>query len=92
MAKLTHVQQVTRKDPKKVETGKRLAEWNYRKEEENAQMTKTQSESKLTYYGTGAVVAIGALDVHGYYVYQCKTPMKTPVHQPKETPDKFSMD
>ena len=43
-------QQVTMKDPKKVEAGKILAEYNCRKREQLA---------KLTYYGAGAVVDIG---------------------------------
>ena len=96
------IQQVTTKDPKEVEQGKRLAEHNRRKREELARMKaqKRESESKLTYYGAGAVVAIGVLGVISYYVYKSKTPKETPVnqqkeapvHQPKETPDKFSMD
>ena len=93
MEEQTELQQVTIKDPKKVEERKRLAEYNCRKIEENAQMAKVQSEPKLTYYNTGAVVAIGALGILGYYVYQLKTPKetqlhqtnRTPVHQPKET-------
>ena len=58
MAEQTHVQQVTTKDPKKVEQGKRLADHNPRKREERTQLAKAQSESKLTYYGAGAIVAI----------------------------------
>ena len=97
MTKQTHIQQVTTKDPKKVEAGKRLAEWNRRKREENA---KAQSESNIT-YGARAVVAIGVLGVIDYYVYQSKTPKENPVNQPKETPvqrpketpaNKFNLD
>ena len=55
MAEQTQLQQVTVKDPKKVEEDKRVAECNRRKKEENAQPTKAQSESKLSqYYGDGA--------------------------------------
>ena len=62
MAEQTQVQQQgTMKGPKKFEAGKILAEWNRRKREEPAQSTKAQSEPKLTHYGTGAVVVIGAL-------------------------------
>ena len=43
---------------------------------------KNERESKITYYGAGAVVAIGVLGVIGYYVYKSKTP----VHQSKESP------
>ena len=74
------VQQVTMTDPKKVEAGKRLAEYNCRKREKHERLAKAQSESNITYYGAGAVIAIGVLGVIGYYVYQSKTP----VHQPKE--------
>ena len=40
MAEQTQLQQSTTKDPKKVEVGKRLVEWNRRKREEHAQLTK----------------------------------------------------
>ena len=59
----------------KVAAGKRLAEHNHRKREELAQVTKAQkseSEPKLTfgqYYSSGAIMAVGALGVLGYYVY-----------------------
>ena len=86
MAEQTQIQQVTMKDPKKVEAGKRLAEHNCRKREEHAQLAKAQNESFITYYGVGAVVAIGVLGTIGYYFYQSKTPKETPVYQPKETP------
>ena len=79
-------QQVTTKDPKKVKAGKRLAEHSCRKREEHAQLVKAQSESNITYYGIGAVVATGVLGVISYYVYQSKTPKETPVHQTNETP------
>ena len=101
MTEQNQVQQVTMKDPKKVKHGERLAEWNHRKREENVQLAKAQSESNITYYGTGTIVAIGVLGVISYYVYQSKTPKETPVHQPKETPvqwpreapaNKFDMD
>ena len=80
-------QQVTTKDLKKVEAGKRLAEYSHREREE-------RPEPKLTYYGAGAVVATGALGVLGYYVYQSKrTPNETMVNRPKETPaHKFEME
>ena len=71
MVEQTQVQQVTMKDPEKVEARKRLAElWRRKIEEERAQLAKAQSEPKLTYYGAEAVVAIGMLGVLGYYVYQ----------------------
>ena len=66
--------QVTTKDPKKVEVGKRLAEYNHRKREE---LKAQKSEVKLmldssTCYGIGAVLALGVIGDFGYYVYQAK--------------------
>ena len=60
---------------------------------------KSESKTKITYYGAGAIVAIGVLDVIGYYVYKSKTPEENPVNQtketlvqhPTETLDKFNM-
>ena len=42
---------------------------------------KNENETKLTYYGSGALVAIGVSGIVGYYAYQSKTS----VNQPKET-------
>ena len=50
MAKQTQILQVTTKNLKKIEAGKRLAEYNCMKREERTQLAKAQSESKLTYY------------------------------------------
>ena len=72
MAEETQLQQVMTKDLKKVEVGKRLAEYNQRKREELANDQKIESEPKLTssqYYGTGAIMAVGVLGVLGYYIY-----------------------
>ena len=82
------VQQVTTKDLKKVEVRIRLAEHNHRTREEleRVKATKSESETKLIYYGAGAVVPTGVLGVISYYVYQSKTPKEVPVNQPKETP------
>ena len=86
MSEQTQVQQVTMKGLKKVEGGKRLAEWNGRKRQERAQLAKVQNEPNLTYHGAGAIIAIGALGIFGYYIYKSKkTPKETPVHQTNET-------
>ena len=64
------VKQVMTKDPKKVEVSKRLAEYNCRKREELSKAQK--SEPKLTSsqnYGTGAIIAIGAVGILGYCIY-----------------------
>ena len=85
MAKQTQIKQVTMKDPKEVEVGKRFAEQNHGKREEHAQLVKAQSDTNTTYYGVGAVVAGRVLGIIGYYFYQSKTPKEIPVPQPKET-------
>ena len=46
MAEQTQVQQVTTKDPKKVDVGKRMAEVTHRKREELAQMKTQKSDFK----------------------------------------------
>ena len=57
------VQQVTTKNPKKVEAGKRLAENNCKKRE----VKKREEQGKLEkievnqYYGIGAVLALGVI-------------------------------
>ena len=79
------VQQVTMKDPKKVKAGKRLAEYNHRKREQ-MKAQKSESETKLTYYVAGTVVAVGVLGVIGYYVYQSKTSKVTLVNETKKSP------
>ena len=85
MAEQTKLQQVTMKDPVKVEVGKRLAEYNCRKRQELAKAQ--ESEPKLTssqYYGARASVTIGALGVIGYCAYWSKKGDVTMVHRPKE--------
>ena len=68
-------QQVTTKNPKKVEAGKRLAAHNHRRREEQ---TKEQAKLEKTasgvnqYYGIGAVIALGVIGGLGYYIYQTK--------------------
>ena len=54
------VQQVTTKNPKKVEAGKRLAESNHKKREAKKQ-TKLEASGVNQYYGIGAVVALGVI-------------------------------
>ena len=69
-------QRVTTKDPKKVEAGKRLAAINckkreVKKREEQAKLEKTTSGVNQC-YGIGAVIALGVIGGHGYYIYQSK--------------------
>ena len=65
-------EQVTMKDPKKVEAGKRLAAINrkkreVKKREEQAQLERTTSGVNQ-YYGIGAVIALGVIGGLGYYI------------------------
>ena len=99
-------QQVTTKDPKKVEAGKRLAAINRKKREakkreEQAKLEKTTSVVNQ-YYGIGAVIALGVIGGLGYYIYQSKKGLSPrevtmPVSQqphPQAQPqaNKFEMD
>ena len=76
-------QQVTTKDPKKVEVGKRLAAINCKKREVKNREEQVQLErttSRVTqYYGIGAVIAVEVIGGLGYYIYRSK---KGQVSQP----------
>ena len=64
--------QVMTKDPKKVEAGKRLAEYNHRKREElKAQKSKSEVLTS-NQYSIVAVLAVGVMGGLGYYLYQAK--------------------
>ena len=65
--------------------GKRLAECN-RQNREMLKAQKIEGETKLIYYGAGAVVAFGVLGVIGYYLYQSKTPKENLVNETNEAP------
>ena len=73
MAEENQVQQVTTKDPKKVEVGKRLAECNHKKREELT-VQKSEVLTSGKYYSIGAVLAVGLIGglFLGYYLYQAK--------------------
>ena len=69
------------KDPKKVETGKRLAAINHKKREVKKREEQTQLEKTARwgfasrvnqYYGIGAVIAVGVIGHLGYYIYRTK--------------------
>ena len=89
-------QQVMTKDPKKVEVGKRLAEYNHRKREE-LKVQKGQVEPMLTlstHYGIGAVLAVGVIGGLCYYLYQAKVNAVAPQQLPQQPPEvnKFEME
>ena len=98
-------QQVTTKNPKKVEVGKRLAAHNCRKREElkvkkreeQAQAQKSEGPSGVSqYYSIGAGLAVGVIGGLGYYIYQTKRPSHTQPNNPPQQPcrqsNKFEMD
>ena len=77
------------KDPKKVEVGKRLAEYNHRKREE-LKAQKSKSEPMLSssqYYDMGAVLAVGVIGGLGYYLYQAKA--NNVVHHQQPSPQEL---
>ena len=87
--------QVMTKEPKKVEEGKRLAEYNRRKREElKAQKSEVLTSSQ--YYGIGAVLAVGVIGGLGHYLYQAKkgevnAVVPPPPQQPAKA-NKFEME
>ena len=96
------VQQVTTKNPKKVEAGKRLAESNHKKrdtkkKEEQLKLEKSENWRPVNqYYGIRAVLALGVIGGLGYYIYRTKkgeqqnNPKPHPQAQPQT--NKFEMD
>ena len=92
---------VTTKNPKKVEVGRRLAEYNHRKREE-LKAQKSEVEPKLTSsmcYGIGSVLAVGVIGGFGYYLHQAKkrednniVPHHQPSPQQHPKANKFEME
>ena len=64
-------QQVTTKNPKKVEAGKRLAESNRKKREVKKQV-KLEASGVNQYHRIGAVIALGVIGGLGYCIYRTK--------------------
>ena len=101
------VQQVTTKNPKKIEAGKRLAENNRKKREVKKREEQAQLEKGGVnqYYGIEAVIALGVIGGLGYYIYRTKkgqaggevkdsstTRNPTVSQQPSTKAKKFEMD
>ena len=90
-------QQVTTKNPKKVEAGKRLAESNHKKREAEKE-AKLEASGVNQYYGIGAVIALGVRGGLGYYIYRTKKVEQPQQNNPKPRPqtqpqtNKFEMD
>ena len=72
-----------KKNPKKVEAGKRLAESNCKKKEvmKREEQAKLETSRVNQYYGIGAVIALRVIGGLGYYIYQTKK-----VEQPSSNP------
>ena len=91
----TQVQQVTTKNPKKVEAGKRPAESN-RKKREAKKQAKLEARGVNQYYGIGTVLALGVIGGLGYYIYQTKKVEQQndpkPHPQMQQQTNKFEMD
>ena len=88
--------QVTTKDPKKVEAGKRLAAINRKKREAKKREEQAQLEriGVNQYYGFSAILALGVIGGLGYYIYQTKKgeqPSNLQRNDPLKT-NKFDMD
>ena len=84
-------QQVTTKNPKKVEAGKRLAVHNHRKREEKKREEQAQAQNGVSqYYGIGVVIAVGVIGGLGYYIYRTKKEEVS--QQPHPQNNKFEMD
>ena len=94
------MQQVTTKNPKKVEAGKRLAESNHKKREtkKREEQSKIEKSRVNQYYRIGAVIALGVIGGLGYYIYQTKKGEQLQQNNPKPHPqmqpqtNKFEMD
>ena len=93
-------QQITTKNPKKVEAGKRLAESNCKKREVKRREEQVELEASRVnqYYGIGAVIALGVISGLGYYIYRTKKVEQPKQNNPKPQPqmqtqtNKFEMD
>ena len=90
------VQQVTTKNPKKVEAGKRLAESNCKKREakKKEERVKLEASGVNQYYGIGAVLALGVIGGLSYYIYRTKKveqPQQNKPHRQLQT-NKFEMN
>ena len=88
-------QQVTTKNPKKVEAGKRQAESN-RKKREAKKQAKLEASGVNQYYGIGAVLVLRVIGGLGYYIYRTKKVEQPQQKNPKPylqpQTNKFEMD
>ena len=99
--------QVTTKDPKKVEAGKRLAAYNKKKREDLKKQTVYTHQDQphkdevvqqdTMYYSIGGLVAIGLVGAIVYHIYRGNSTSETTVNRlthvrtPVETPPQPTM-
>ena len=74
---MRELKEVTTKDPKKIEVGRRLAEYNHRKSKQVEPMLDLS-----TCHCIGAVLAVGVIGSLGYYIYHSKVNNNVPPQQP----------
>ena len=89
------MQRVTTKNPKEVEAGKRLAESNRKKREEQSKIEKSRNWRPVNqYYGIEAVIALGVIGGLGYYIYRTKKveQQNNPKPHPQLQTNKFEME
>ena len=64
--------EVTTKDPRRVEQGRKLQEHNRTKKEE------WKAQKSVNQYAIRVVIAVGVIGGIGYYLYQAKVNVKPP--------------
>ena len=72
-----------------------MAEFSRKKNEELTQKAKAKENETKLHYGIGAVIAVGALGLLGYYIYQRGSPgdnKVTPVRSVETRANKFEME
>ena len=95
--------QVTTKDPKKVEAGKRLAEYNRKKREELKNQPKSQQpldeKPKIEKnYAIGGLIALGLVGGFAYFIYKKQSvsskveSSKKQIQSSLKQPNKFEME
>lgn len=90
------VVQVTTKDPKKVEQGKRLVEYNQKKREKlkkgadscTDKYEQVSSYLSSQYYGVGVLILIGVIGCTTYYINHKKSSSPPPKIQQYQVPIK----
>ena len=77
--------EVTTKDPRRVEQGRKLQEYNRRRKEEQ------EAQKSMNQYVIRLVIAVGVTGGLGYYLHQAKRG-EVNVEPPQRSCPKFQMD